>query len=265
MLKVVSAIRAHRFLTLLAVALGCVVGGGALGLSRKSEHQQPIQPSNELTVMSKTPGLQVLASEKTTLGNNTILAIRLQNVSGKDIKALTISIGKSWVTRSYFLSEESIASGSISDLRIPLSSEAAQEITPSSQSHQVTLTSVAAVFFADNTAEGDPPFARMLADQRAGISDQAKRILPKLRRLSNGPGQEASLADLESEILALPTKGNGQSSPAYNDGLDTARTTLLNRLGEIKEKRHSQQIEQAATRQEKLKRVFESLASSPSN
>jgi hypothetical protein len=207
--------------------------------------------------------VQVLASEKTILGNSSVLVIRLKNVSGKDIKALTISIDKTWVTRSFFLGEEAIAPNSIEDQRIPLSADATQDLNiGSARGREIAI---AAVFFANGTGDGDPRYVQMLANQHAGIRDQAKRVLSKLRRLSDGPAQEQVLADLEAEALALPIKGNGLVSPDYEDGLENARRTLLTRLGEIKEQRRSNRLDEALAKQEKLRRVFESLAESPSN
>jgi hypothetical protein len=103
----------------------------------------------------------------------------------------------------------------------------------------------------------------MLLEKRAGIRDQAKRLLMNIHRL-NEPGQDDVLAVLELEANTLPTTGNAPTSPDYEEGLQDARRVLLEHLRDIKEARKSNAAE-ATARQAKLKRVFEALAESTSN
>lgn len=257
MVKVAAALRAHRLATT-AVVLGFVgiLTGAALGWSGKFKYRQ----GPDVLIVSKTVAVTVLWAEKTMLGTAPILAVKLQNTSGKAIKAFTISSGKTWVTQSYFMIEESFAPGTIVNQFIPLSSDASQD-------YKITFgngreISVSAVFFADGTGDGDSHYVRMLADQRAGIRDQANRILPHLRQLSSKSvlDPDQALTTCEAEILRLPTKQDRQASGDYETGLEDAQRELLNRLNEIKEEKRTHRLPEAAAKQEKLTRVFQSLA-----
>lgn len=161
---------------------------------------------------------------------------------------LTVSVGKTWSTRNYLLGEESFAAGSTVEDFIALGENARGELV------------IAAVMFSDGTTDGEPRHSRLLVDKRAGIRDQVKRVLPKLRGLSNASGQ--AFADVESEILNLPTKAN--VSADHDEGLEITRTVLLKRIKEIKEQRLANKVDDAKAKEERLLRVLEPLAS-PSN
>jgi len=75
---------------------------------------------------------------------------------------------------------------------------------------------IAAVLFADATGDGDSRHVRMLIDKRAGMRDQAKRVLSNLGRLSDNSQDENALAELETEALTLPTKGKEAVSADYD-------------------------------------------------
>jgi hypothetical protein len=175
----------------------------------------------------------------------------LQNNSGKAIKALTIRTGKTWVTKNYLLIEESFATGTVLNQTIPPFSESQVD------GREITL---AAVLFADGTAEGDSHYAQMLLDQRAGMRDQARRIIKTLRALSGSSesDQEKSMESCEAEILRMPLKRDGASAD-YEEGLLNSQKWLLNHISEIKAQRRSNHLAEAQAKQEKLTRVFESL------
>lgn len=244
MVKLVSAVRAHRYITALfvVIALG-IVTGVTVGLTRRTKSQ-----SNIPTVVSRTSAVQVVGINPMTIGTASVISVKLHNVSGKDIKMLTVSVGKTWSTRNYFLGEESFAAGSTVEDLISLGENARGELV------------IAAVMFSDGTTDGEPRHARLLVDKRAGIRDQVKRVLPKLRGLSNASQQ--AFADVESEILNLPTKAN--VSADHNEGLEITRTALLKRMKDIKEQRLANKLADAKAKEEKLLSLFESLAS-PSN
>ena len=258
--KLVQTIKKHRLATIVFALVGLGVLSGMLALSGMARRPQAVQP----TVESKTSAVLVLGSEKTTVGSASILAVKLQNTSAKDIQAYTISngSGKSWVTSNYFLSEETFASGATLNYLIPLSGD-------DSQSLQVFGNStgrffVTAVIFTDGTGDGDARFVGMLSDERAGTRDQANRILPHLRAFSSpGSERDRTLADLEAKIHSLPDKGNESTSSDYDIGLSNAKRELLKRASEIKEKMQSKRLDEAAIKQEKLIRVFQKLAESP--
>lgn len=246
MRRLLSAIRTHRYLTALFVVITLgVLTGITVGLARRAKTQ-----SNTPTVVSRTSAVQVTVVNPVTLANKSFLSVKLQNVSGKDIKLLTISVGKTWVTKNYLFGDESFAAGSTLDELIALGENARGEIV------------VAAVLFSDGTGDGQPDHLRLLVEKRKGVRDQVKRILPKLRVLSSGSQSERTLTDLESEAGKLPTKAN--ASADYHEGLELARTVLLQRIKEIKEQRLLNKLDDVKTKEEKLISLFESLAS-PSN
>lgn len=242
MLTLVSASRTRYLAALFVVIALGVLTGVTVSRARREKAQ-----SNTPTVVSRTSAVQITAATPMTLANTSVLSVKLRNVSGKDIKMLTISVGKTWVTRNYLFGDESFAAGSTLDEFISLGENARGEII------------IAAVLFSDGTGDGEQRHLRLLVEKRNGIRDQAKRILPKLRRLSSG---SQALADLESETLNLPTRLDGSSD--YQEGLESTRTILLQRIREIKERRLSNKIDDAKAKEEKLLRVFEPLAS-PSN
>jgi len=122
--KLVSAIRTRRYLTALfiAITLG-ILTGVTVALARRAKTQ-----SNTPTVISRTSAVQVIAINPATLANKSFLSVKLQNVSGKDIKMLTISVGKTWVTKNYLFGHESFAAGSTLDELIALGENAHGEI-----------------------------------------------------------------------------------------------------------------------------------------
>jgi hypothetical protein len=239
MLTLLSTSRTRYLAALFVVIALGVLTGVTVSRARREKSQ-----SNTPTVVSRASAVQVTAVNPMTLANTSALSVKLQNVSGKDIKMLTISVGKTWVTRNYLFGEESFAAGSTVDDLISLSENARGEIV------------IAAVLFSDGTGDGEQRHLRLLVEKRNGIRDQAKRILPKLRRLSSGSQQ--ALADLESETLNSPTRLDGSSD--YQEGLESTRTILLQRIREIKERRLSNKIDDAKAKEEKLLRVFEPLA-----
>jgi hypothetical protein len=197
--------------------------------------------------------VRVLSYDRTNVAGVPYLEVSFQNVSDKDIKAVTITAGQMSVTDDLFLAEEAITRGAITTRRIALSDDDQTGLNGSSERG----FTVAAVAFADGTGNGDPKLVKVLSDEYAGIRDQAKRIAGKLRALSSVV-DESAMADLETQVNALPTTGDRLASRSYEEGLSNAREMLLLRLREIKERRKSN-TEAAQRKQERVKMLFESF------
>lgn len=115
---------------------------------------------------------------------------------------------------------------------------------------------VTAAYFADGTGDGVSLYVSRIADQHAGIRDQASRILPCLRGLSSA--SEQRLATCEAEALRLPVKMDGKSSD-YEGGLEDARREILSQLNYIKEKTRTALLTEAVEKQAKVTRLFQGL------
>src|SRR5215813_3568470 len=170
MLKIARAIKSHRYLALiLAVGLFGVLSGVVFGLSRRSRHGQSLSPA--ITTKNRTSAVRILGADKLNLGGRYVLSLKLQNISGKDIKAITITVGEMSITQDLFLADESIAQGSITTRLIPLAEEQIQMNAGSDMAFTVS-----AVAFVDGTGDGDAPQVKRLSNEYAGIRDQAKRL-----------------------------------------------------------------------------------------
>jgi hypothetical protein len=265
MVRITAAIRAHRYLALLAgFALFGIMSGAVFGLSRRTRHHQ--QPNGSIatpTVTNRTNALKVIGVEQATIGSSLILQIKLQNISNKDIKAVTLSAGIGWVTDDRLFSEDVIAPGSTISEIVPLQSNVAEGVNTSPGTSKELA--VAAVLFSDGSGDGDAFYVKALTNQYAGIRDQAKSVLKRLRQPPNRVSPERALYELENEASALPTRGTGPVSVDYDDGLKRARAWLLKELTEIKDRRRLNHLVEADRKQEKLKRVYLALAGDPSN
>jgi len=111
-MKLTAAVKEHRFINItIVLVIAGIIAAGAFSWTGKAKRPQV----SAIAATSKIPGVDVLGVENTSLGSSQILVVRLQNNSGKAIKALTIRTGKTWVTKNYLLIEESFATGKVSD------------------------------------------------------------------------------------------------------------------------------------------------------
>ncbi|MBC8028633.1 MAG: hypothetical protein H7Z16_00850 [Pyrinomonadaceae bacterium] len=259
MSKLTQRLKTHRFATLaFSMALLGILAGAMLNWSGKANnsYERHRQETIPVRITSQTSAVRVVSIERVPLGTQSMLAVKLQNTSGKEIKAYTIASGKTWVTTSYFLDEESFAPGAIIIKHIPLPSDAPQDFNLLLNGTEFSVT---AVYFADSTGDGVSRYVSALADQHDGIRDQANRILPCLRGLSSTVGQELAVAACEGEALRLPVKMDGKSSD-YEGGLENAKREVLRHLKDIKEKVQAVHLTEALGRQEKITRILQRLA-----
>lgn len=259
MTRIRQVVSKHQFATIIfaSACLGVLVG--VLAWSGRAKRQEP----NELSVFSKAAAIRVVASERTKVGDVTMLMVKLQNVSTKDIVAYIIASGNSWVTRNYYLTEERFAPGSIVNHLIPFSASDSQHFPGPFASKSGNLV-VVAVALDDGSTEGDSRFIKMLSDEQAGARDQAIRIAPSLQVLAtSGARERRSLSDLEPEILKLPDKAPGPfRSSDYENGLANAKRELLERIRQTRAETQANRPDDAARTQQKAIRVLQKLADS---
>lgn len=177
-------------------------------------------------IVNKTSALQVVGAEISSVRPVPTMELILSNTSNMNIRAYTISMGHSWITRDYAFSTEFLRPGEVREQEIPIGSIEGGEIV------------ISAVYFEDGTGDGDPRYVNMLRGRSSAFRDQTRRIIPRLNRLLNS-GQlitEDALVTLESEISRLPRGDeNLAHSPDYQSGLDLFRETLANRVRALRD------------------------------
>ena len=107
MIRIRQVIRKHRLLAILVCSACLGILTGVLVWAGKARPAQGINP----IVTSKTTAIGVVEAGNTNLGTIAMLAVRLRNVTDKDIDAYAIGSGQTWVTRSYYLTDESFKAG----------------------------------------------------------------------------------------------------------------------------------------------------------
>lgn len=234
--------------TLLGILFGAVVGSsGPVGLFSRTVAQK-----DGLRAVNKTSAIRVVGMQQKSIGENDVLFVSVQNISGRNIKAYTIARGRAWVTKSYLLGEESFAPNSIQEQIIPLTSGAFS-------STDGKEFSVSAVLFEDGSGDGDAVFVSRLTETRAGMREQASRLLPCLEQLASSKDFESDLAACETEAARMPVDGTGKSSD-YENGLQNLQREFLTQITDIKDKVHSKSFADATSKKEKLTRILNSLA-----
>jgi hypothetical protein len=260
MKMVLTTMVAHKYFRLLIpVLLFGVLTGAVLGLSRRAKRRPQGPQSLPVSLTSKTPTVRVLDSHVVPIGSSSLLTVKLQNVSTKDIKAITLSAGNKWIVQSFVLSDDSLRPGSDTGVSLELTFGSPGDNDVTAQPY-----TIAAVLFADGTGDGDVRHVKMLCDNYAGMRAQAARVLQQLGRLSTNTIEDPALTDLENRARALPTSEESASQD-YQDGLREARSWLLRQLDEIKDRKKSNLLDAADKKQEKVKRVFQSLTHGSAN
>jgi hypothetical protein len=245
-----TILKTHRFVKLaFSVALFGVLAGVVFGLQQQRK-AHGVRSVASARVVSSTPAIKVLSVERSSLGNSSVLAVKLQNTTSKDIKAYSITNGRAWMTNSYFLTNDSFAAGTVIDQFIPLPSDSSSDFKIPLDGPQFT---VAAAYFADGSSDGIPLYVSRIADKHEGMREQASRILPCLRGLA----YKATTCEAEAENL--PISMDGKSSD-YESGLQDAKRELLIQLHEIKEKSEKLNFAEVVEKQEKVTHLFKELA-----
>lgn len=258
MTRLFSILKGKRFLALIAAFVCLGVLSGVLVWARNARRIQKVQPS----VTSATSAIRVVESEMVTLGALSILYIKLQNVSKKDIDGYIVRNGSAWITRNYYLSDERFAPGQTVDLQLPISDNLPEAKGTFGDPQRQTL--VSAVVFSDGMTDGESRSVKMLSDERAGSRDQADRVLPELRAcLLAGVSEGRAFQDLETRVAALPEKEPERLAVDYDNGLANVKRLLEKRIKDIKEQSQSSRRADAAKTQQGLTRVLERLAQSP--
>jgi len=232
--------------TIMAIVAGLFVGlslGGAQG-----GRQKPQSTATLPRVLNETTALRITAVESQTIGTSVGTVISLQNVSNKTVKAYSIAHGKKWTTRNLFLADEAIAPNQINQYIA----------TPGDESVDYT---VVAVQFEDGTCEGKPVFTYRLNEIYGGMQEQARAILPCLKKLDTVKGlrQESLIADCENLAAQLAVKGRTSD---YSDGLTNAQAAFLTQIQDVKAKVKANNLMDAVASKDRALKIAQTLTRS---
>jgi hypothetical protein len=231
----------HPRIPKIAVVCACVGIVLGIGIWTSARILVPrISSTQELeaTIVNKTKALEIVSTTKVLMGQAYVLRVKLKNVSAKNIVSYTYLAGQAGNTRGYAFSEKLFEPGETSEEYIPY--EKLQTAATTSSEREADLV-FAAVWFEGGTGDGDPKFLRQLGDESQGIKEQARRILPLLRKaLQDSEIQEDhALTDLESQISLLSTEDEATSqSLDYKLGRSMANRQLASKVKELRENKN---------------------------
>jgi len=224
-------------ISILFACVGVLLGIGVWASARiftRLTGAQELKPS----IVNKTSALEIVNTTKVLMGQEYVLRVTLKNVSAKNIVSYTYLVGHAGNTRGYAFSEKLFGPGETAEENIPY--ENLQTAAATSSQREADLV-FGAAWFEGGTGDGDPKFMKQLADESAGIKEQAGRILPLLRKALQGSEiqEDHVLTDLESQISQLPIEdeATGQSLD-YKLGRSTANQQLASRVKELRENKN---------------------------
>lgn len=168
-------------------------------------------------IINKTTSLQVVSVEKTN-GQFPDLKVTLSNNSFKNISAYVLSVGDLNVMNYSGFNEEPFSPGQTKVEKLPYGNfEATAERDPK----RAGVLVVSAVYFDDQSNEGDLRQINMIKDNYTGIKEQLNLILPLLRSALSSvqSDPERTFLTLETQVAHLPTDvGNAKVSADYRSG-----------------------------------------------
>jgi len=221
---------------LIVVALMGVGCGAAFALSGSiSAFRRPTQEFQP-TIVNKTTSLEVVSATKTLIGQQYVLMVTLRNNSTKNILSYTYLAGHGSTTRDYTFGKEPLSPGKTDVAYV--SYEDLQN-SPISHKHPGHLVIVAA-WFEGRSGDGDDHFVRKLSDQFEGLKQQAKLIVPLLRKAAdlNEHNQDQALDYLISQAALLSTgDDNSDASIDYKEGRRRAQSYFVAGISEMKKHR----------------------------
>lgn len=220
------------------ITTACACVGIALGIGVwASARVVPTTVSQgfEPIVVNKTNALQIVSTTKIQRDQDYVLKVTLKNVSAKNIVSYTYLAGQAGITNNFALSEKLFAPGETSDEYVSYENLAAT--APEREAH-IVLT---AVWFAGGTGDGEPKFVKQLADEYAGLKEQAGRIVPLLHKaLQDSDNEDHTLTQLELQISQLPVEeAPVRQSVDYKLGRSTANRQFASRVKELRESKHN--------------------------
>jgi hypothetical protein len=230
----------HRRFPRIAILCACVgvlLGIGVWASARiftRLTGAQELKPS----IVNKTSALEIISTNKVLMGQEYVLRVTLKNVSAKNIVSYTYLAGHAGITNSYAFSEKLFGPGETAEEYIPYENLQTAAATYSQREADLVF---GAVWFEGGTGDGDPKFIRQLANESAGIKEQAERILPLLRKaLQDSEIQEDHvLTDLESQISQLSTEDEATSqSMDFKQGRSMANRQLALKVKELRENKN---------------------------
>ncbi|MBA2705068.1 MAG: hypothetical protein H0U60_14605 [Blastocatellia bacterium] len=192
----------------------------------------------EPTIVNKTKALQIVSTTKIQRDQDYVLRVTLKNVSGKNIVSYTYLAGEAGITNSFGLSEKLFSPGETSDEYLPFENLAARAAFSGREADLV----FEGVWFEGGTGDGEPKFVKQLGDEYAGLKEQARRIVPLLRKALQGSydTEDGTLTELELQISQLPVEESASSqSLDYKLGRSTANRQFASRVKELRENKNN--------------------------
>lgn len=224
-----------RWNTLMVVAflgLACGFMAWAVGISALRSNTQEFEPN----IVNKTTSLQVVSATKTLIDREYVLLVTLRNTSTKNIVAYTYLAGQASNTNDYTFGKKLLGPGESEVEYVPYENLKRSPISYQSPGHLI----IAAVWFEGGSGEGDNNFVSKLSEQFEGARDQAKLIIPLLRKAADSNQDDGeALNGLESEAARLP-KGDDalDRSIDYKEGRKRTQSSLMARISELKSQRN---------------------------
>lgn len=223
-----------HFVTIIASFLACV---GLLYLaSWKSTARTQTQAKSQVKIKNDAESLQVISHDIQSFQDLQLLNLKLKNTSTKKIVYFKLGscAGRTFLDMDATISGEGdgIPPGGIFDAKVPLE-RLSKDCSAVSLPPTVT---VQAVVFDDHTNEGDSETAFVIRSEQLGQKTQMAHIKHLIATLLNSSKEESlqMLNDIESAILSLPDKEDGQT-PGYNFGLSNAKKIMLEQIKELQE------------------------------
>ena len=207
---------------------------GALVFAVPNKTRQGFEPH----IINKTQALEIISAKEGLQGQISTLELKLKNVSPRNIASYSLLIGNARNTRDYVFSENLLSPGETAIEIIPL--DGLRLATTTSPTPEAEII-VAAVKFEGHGGDGNPKYVTMLEDSYSGFKDQARHILPLLRKGldTSETNIEQALVDLEVQSSFLSTEGaNSPVSADYKSGLRLAKQHLLLRVRKLKDKKN---------------------------
>ena len=236
--------RKHRrfaFSLTIVLLLG-ITAGVLVGTAGKVPDSAAAQDGLPL-ITSASSAIRVVGVQRTTIGDNPILNVSLQNISSKNISAYSVGSGKAWITRNYFFAESAFSPNAIETQTIPLNTKGFN-----TQLREFTVTGV---LFDDGSTDGQAIPVFRLREIRSGLRDHARLLVPCLRRTH---AEELNACETE----ATKQSANGRSSD-YQDGFQHAQREIASQIGEVKTKLNAGDFSGAAKQRDKLIKTFETF------
>lgn len=219
MLRSKLFVKRHNLIAIILL-ITCLMFLSVSAWSSRSYSRQQSDPQVE----NKTQALQLVELVR----NEGAVKLSLKNVSLKNIKGYTVSIGNIRMEEDFIYSERAIAPGEIYEVEFPLAKQS------KSQGQKVSILSV---IFDDLSGDGDTALVNSIKDRRAGEKLQLEHINELIQRTldSMDSSPQATLNKLKAQLNMLPERQGDHSSQAFKDGLHNGKDEALKEIQRLEQ------------------------------